>query len=188
MKDFFSLIDQLDRATSGERTALERQLAERYQCHKAVLALDMSGFSLSVRRDGIVSYLCCIRRMQLAMAPLVPEFRGQLVKFEADNLLAVFDDPACAVAAAAAMTRAARGAALEVAIGLDYGPVLLVPGQDCYGDAVNIAFKLGEDVARPGEILLTRSLGERLGDIEGLEALTLSIGGLQIPAYRVSQA
>ena len=188
MKEFFSLIDRMDGAAPGDRAALERQLIKRYQRDKAVLALDMSGFSLSVRRDGIVSYLCCIRRMQLAMAPLIPAFGGQLVKFEADNLLAVFDDPGSAVAAAAAMTRAAREAALGVAIGLDYGPVLLVPEQDCYGDAVNIAFKLGEDVARPGEILLTQGMAERLATLEGLEALALSIGGLQIPAFRVLQA
>ena len=185
MKEFFELIDRMNDAAGGERAELERRLAANYQCHNAVLALDMSGFSLSVRRSGIVSYLCCIRRMQQAMQPLLPEFRGELVKFEADNLLAVFDEPRMAVAAARAMVRAAREIPLGVAIGVDYGPILLVPGQDCFGDAVNIAYKLGEDVAREGEVLITRAMGERLPRGEPFEALELSIAGVQIAAFRV---
>jgi adenylate cyclase len=184
VKNFLDLIDRMNAAAGADRAELERELAARYQCRKAVLALDMSGFSLTVRRSGIVSYLCCIRRMQQAMEPLLPEFRGELVKFEADNLLAVFDEPRHAVAAARAMARAARDIPLGVAIGLDYGPILLIPGQDCFGDAVNIAYKLGEDVAREGEILMTRAMGDGLGSRESLEALELSIAGLHIAAYR----
>lgn len=195
MKDFFELIDRLNDAPGGERGEIERELVQRYQRDKAVLALDMSGFSLTVRRSGIVSYLCCIRRMQQIMQPLLSDLRGELVKFEADNLLAVFDRPADALAAELAMHRAVQASetplgevALAVGIGMDYGPVLLIPGKDCYGDAVNMACKLGEDVARAGEILLTRAMAERLGDARGLEALELSIAGMQISAYRVMQA
>jgi adenylate cyclase len=192
VRDFFAMIDRMNGAAAAERAALESQLTATYQCDKAVLALDMSGFSLTVRRSGIVSYLCCIRRMQQLMRPLLPKFGGELVKFEADNLLAVFDDPDRAVAAAIAMNQVATSAEvapgqapLAVGIGLDYGPILLVPGQDCYGDAVNIAYKLGEDVARPGEILLTQTLSERLFRHAGLEPLDLTIAGMRIPAYRV---
>ena len=185
MKRFFELIDRLNATAGDERAEIERRLAAAYERRKAVLALDMSGFSLSVRRNGILSYLCRIRRMQQAMAPLLPQFDGQLVKFEADNLLAVFDEPRQAMAAARAMLRSAEEIPLGVAIGIDYGPILLVPGQDCFGDAVNIAYKLGEDVAREGEILVTRAMRDTLEDGGRLEALELSIGGLQIPAYRV---
>jgi adenylate cyclase len=188
VKSFFELIDRMNCAGGAERAELERQLAATYRCDKAVLALDMSGFSLSVRRSGIVSYLCCIRRMQQSMQPILPEFRGHLVKCEADNLLAVFDEARHAVAAARAMVKAAEEIEIGVGIGLDYGPVLLIPGQDCFGDAVNIAYKLGEDVARRGEILLTKALRETLDPAEALEALELSIGGLQVDAYRVPHA
>lgn len=71
-------------------------------CRKAVLALDMSGFTLGVRRDGILSYLCRIRRMQKLTLPIVVSHGGELVKHEADNLLAIFDEPERAVEAAVA--------------------------------------------------------------------------------------
>lgn len=194
MKRFFELIDRINAGEQAERAALERELLGTYQRDKAVLALDMSGFSLTVRRSGILSYLCCIRSMQRLMEPLVPRFGGDLIKFEADNLLAVFDRPADAVKAAMAMHDAvaagaagARGVAMAVGIGLDYGPVLLIPGQDCYGDAVNIAYKLGEDVAQPGETLMTRTMGDMLAGHQ-LEPLDLSIGGLQLAACRLARA
>jgi adenylate cyclase len=194
MKQFFELIDRLNACSHAERPHHEAELMRQYRRDKAVVALDMSGFSLTVRRSGIVSYLCCIRRMQQLMVPLVAQHGGELVKFEADNLLAVFDEPRHAVSAGLAMKRAAEASptaegevALAVGVGIDFGPVLLIPGQDCFGDAVNIAYKLGEDVARPGEVLVTDAVHERLGGAK-VEPLDLSIAGLRLSAYRVLQA
>ena len=195
MNSFLALIDRLNDSFEGDRDDIERRILASYQHEKAVLALDMSGFSLSVRRKGILSCLARIRRMQQITAPLLPKFHGELVKFEADNLLAVFDDPRQAVDAALAMNHAVAAygqsvkdaVPLALGIGIDFGPLLLIPGQDCFGDAVNIAYKLGEDVAGPGEILITRAVRERLGNPAPyrLEDLALSISGLEIPAYRV---
>ena len=194
MKQFFELIDGLNACPHAERPRLEAKLMRQYRREKAVVALDMSGFSLTVRRSGIVSYLCCIRRMQQLMVPLVARHGGELVKFEADNLLAVFDNAQHAVAAGLAMKRAAESSpipdgevALAVGVGIDFGPVLLIPGQDCFGDAVNIAYKLGEDVARAGEVLITTAVRERAVDAQ-VEPLDLSIAGLRLSAYRVLRA
>jgi class 3 adenylate cyclase len=74
---------------------------------------------------------------------------------------------------------------LSVAIGIDHGKILLVPGADCFGDAVNIAYKLGEDVARGGEILITENARTHLTGSFELESLDLSVSGLRIPAHRV---
>ena len=194
MKQFFELIDRLNACPQAERQRLETELMRQYRREKAVVALDMSGFSLTVRRSGIVSYLCCIRRMQRLMVPLVAQHGGELVKFEADNLLAVFDEARQAVVAGLAMKRAAESTptpegevALAVGIGIDFGPVLLIPGQDCFGDAVNIAYKLGEDVARAGEVIVTTAVQQRLSDAL-VEPLDLSIAGLRLSAYRVISA
>jgi class 3 adenylate cyclase len=198
MDSFLNLIDRLNDCFEAERDDIERRILGSYQRERAVLALDMSGFSLSVRRNGILNCLSRIRRMQQLTAPLLPKFHGELVKFEADNLLAVFDDVRNAVDAALAMNRAVSAygqsvkdaVPLALGIGIDYGPLLLIPGKDCFGDAVNIAHKLGEDVAGPGEILITPAVRERLGNplAYRLENLTLSISGLEISAYRVLQA
>ena len=92
MKTFASLLDALIAAPPDRRDAIEELILSTFQRKRAVLALDMSGFTLAVRRDGILAYLCQIRRMQKLTRPIVLAFGGEVVKNEADNLLAVFED------------------------------------------------------------------------------------------------
>lgn len=44
---------------------------------------------------------------------------------------------------------------LAFSVGIDVGDLLLLETEDCFGDAVNLAYKLGEDIARPGEVMVT---------------------------------
>jgi class 3 adenylate cyclase len=194
MDAFYKLIDELIGLPEGERPAAERRLRERFEVEMAVFALDMSEFSVSVRRSGIVAHLCQIRRMQRLAAPIVAAHAGEVVKCEADNVLAVFAGAADAVEAALAINRAlgqGEGAGNPgapwptVGIGIDYGRFLLVPGRDAFGDPVNVAHKLGEDVARAGEILVTDTVRGRLED-RPAEALTLSLSGLELRAWRIA--
>ena len=138
MPPLFTLIDKLN-AQPERQTELEADIWRQFGCHKTVLALDMSGFSLTVRRDGIVSYLAKIRQMQQLTIPLVKQYQGELVKCEADNLMAVFDDATHALQAAIAMSVGCKHLGQTVSIGLDYGHILLIKNKDCFGDAVNRA-------------------------------------------------
>jgi class 3 adenylate cyclase len=76
---------------------------------------------------------------------------------------------------------------LAVSIGIDWGSMLVLPGEDCFGDAVNVAHKLGEDVAGPGEVLVTDRLRDQLGDALQfpLARADLSLAGMTLSAYRV---
>ena len=195
MKAFNQLLDTLLAASDEERPKIEREINHAHLRHKSVLALDMSGFTLSVRRDGILSYLCQIRRMQKLTLPIVHAHEGELVKFEADNLLAVFDDPVQAVEAAVAMHGMAAesgkdGPPLSFSIGIDHGDLLLITGVDCFGDTVNLAHKLGEDVANPGELLITERVRDQIvsDDRFKLRDFPLSISGVELTAYHVSTA
>jgi adenylate cyclase len=195
MQSFFALLDELLACPSAERIERERRIHEVFELERAVLALDMSGYSLSVRRDGVLSHLCKIRRMQQRVAPLIERFDGEVVRELADNILAAFPEPAKAVQAALAINHAvhlsqqgpASEALLSVSIGIDYGKLLLISGHDCFGDPVNIAFKLGEEVARAGEILITEKAMRALGESAGcpFEALRVSLSGVEVLAYRV---
>jgi len=194
MDSFFSLIDELNDCRPDERPSIERRIRRTFEIHRAVLALDMSGYSFSVQRDGIVSHLCKIRRMQKITMPIIESIGGEVVRQLADNILAVFEEPAAAIQSAIAINGAVRDAQIQnddqiltVAIGIDYGPLLLVPGYDCFGDPVNIAYKLGEDVAHGGEILITENARQRLAPDNrfSLQAITLSISGLEVRAHRV---
>ncbi len=202
MQSFAALLDTLNAATPERRPAIAQLVVDTFQRHKVVLALDMSGFTLTVRREGILAYLCQIRRMHLLTRPLVLAHGGSVVKNEADNLLAVFDDPTQAVNAALAMMDAAaatvegNAAAIAFSIGIDQGDILLIEQVDCFGDAVNLAFKLGEDIARAGEILVTERVraavmaatGSDQGAMPLFAEMAVSVSGLPVLAYTVSRA
>ena len=191
---FFGLVDRLNELPAAARGGVEEQIWTEFGVERAVLALDMSHFSLSVRRSGILGYLGLIRRMQVITRPIVEAHGGSLVEFHADNLMAVFPDVAAAVEAALAMNRALGaelnadgGPLIEVGIGIDHGRFLFVEGCRCFGDTVNTAFKLGEDLAQAGEILLTANARARLPDTfpHALDEQQFSISGLELIAYNI---
>jgi class 3 adenylate cyclase len=76
---------------------------------------------------------------------------------------------------------------IRVACGIDYGKILVVGNDDCFGDAVNRASKLGEDVAEAGDILVTKEAMELVPAEAGIKAreISISISGIEIPAYAV---
>jgi class 3 adenylate cyclase len=146
-----------------KRREIDARIWAEYGVEMAVLVVDMSQFSLMTQRYGIVHFLSTVLRMQLAVRPVIGKFGGSIVKFEADNCFAVFPEPAAAIQAGLALMRAIavdnetaeENAGISVSCGIDYGRFLLLDGKDFYGSAVNFASKLGEEVARPGEILVT---------------------------------
>ncbi len=192
MQDFLDLVDRLSAADAAERQRLEAEIWGRFGVECALLALDMSQFSLTVRRSGILPYLALIRRMQSLTAPIIERHGGAVVKYVADNLLASFAEPADAARAAVEINRAIASGTerFSVAIGIDYGRFILIPGRECYGDAVNVACKLGEDVAAAGEVLLTQAARARLGDRFdfALREQKVSISGLELAAFGVVYA
>lgn len=190
-KSFFAMIDRLGTAPAAERARLEAEVWETFGVERAILVLDMSHFSVSVHRGGILPYLALIRRMHALTAPLVAAGGGQVVKYVADNMIAVFADTAAAVATAVRIMQSlpAGGApdAFTVAIGIDYGRLLLIEGADCYGEVVNVACKLGEDLACPREILLTAAACERLGEraAYAMRSQPVTLAGIELQAYSV---
>ena len=155
----------------------------------------MSGFSLLTRKYGIVHYLSMVRRMQLTTKPIVKSYGGSMIKYEADNCFAVFPDPLSAVNAAIAMQHAFRAANLltsddldiHIACGIDYGKILIIGHEDCFGDPVNRASKMGEDLACSGEILVTKEAMQMIPAEAGIKAreMSVSISGITIPAYMI---
>lgn len=160
---------------------------------KAVLVLDMSGFSRTTRQHGIVSFLLMIHQMQLMARPAIENNKGLLLKAEADNLFCLFDTVTGAIGAAREIVgRLAtvnlilpEDRRLYASVGIGYGRILNVDDEDLFGDEVNLASKLGEDVAERGAVLLTSQAQAQLQDaaIQTREEL-LSISGLSL-SYHV---
>jgi adenylate cyclase len=164
----FRLLDRRNEHPE-DLVAIDRDIRERYEERRAVLVLDMCGFSRLSLRHGIVHFLAMIRRMQRVVAPVVEGAGGQVIKTEADNLFATFADvpPAVRAARRIGVDLARHNAVLprdwdvHVSIGIGYGELLLVGREDLYGCELNLASKLGEDLAGPGEILLTAAAQAR---------------------------
>jgi len=178
-----------------ERLKIEQALWRDYGAEYTVFVLDMSGFSLLTRKYGIVHYLSMVRRMHLTTEPIIRSYGGILIKYEADNCFAVFPDPLAAVNAAIALQHAFRAANLltsedldiHISCGIDYGKILIVGHEDCFGDPVNRASKIGEDLAAAGEILVTSEAMQMIpaeAEIKSHE-LKVSIAGITIPAYAI---
>jgi adenylate cyclase len=160
----------------------------------AVMVMDMSGFCRQTVRYGINHFLAKIHRLHSVAVPAVEQHGGEVIKVEADNIYSVFPDVPQAVAAAAdtmgrleaANSMLPEELDMHAEFGIGYGRVLIVDDEDFYGTEVNLASKLGEDVARGGEILLTESACRRLtaAGQGGCEAIEMSVSGLSLTAYR----
>ena len=180
------LLESCATADALARKAIEQEIWSTYGRELAILVLDMSGFSLLTQRHGIVHYLTMVRRMQNTVTPIITTNGGTAVKFQADDCFAVFDDPLPAVRAALDIHQALASDShpdmIRVAIGIDVGPVLLVNDIDVFGNAVNRAAKLGEDVAQAGETLLTRESYDSIPASAGLAGrnLRVAISGIEL--------
>jgi len=195
-QEFQELLLQFSQSeVTAERKNIEQTLWENYGAEYAVFVLDMSGFSMLTRKYGIVHYLAMVRRMQLTTEPIVKEYGGFMIKYEADNCFAVFPDPLSAVNAAIAMQNAFAASNMQtpedqdihISCGIDYGKLLMIGREDCFGDPVNRASKIGEDVAAAGEILVTKEAMDSISANSGITAreINVSISGINIPAYMI---
>jgi class 3 adenylate cyclase len=180
------------------RDEIIANINQDYEQTVAVLIMDSCGFSRTVHEHGIVHFMALLERLWRLVEPAVDEFGGRPLREDADNLYAVFPDVRSAVECAKAIherVEIANGplpAANEiyVALGIGYGPLLLVGENDAWGDEMNLACKLGEDIAEGGEVLLTEDARRALGDdgSDSFETLELSVSGLEMTAYRLVNA
>lgn len=170
------------------RVQISEEIERDFTQRRAVMVLDMSGFSRTTQVHGIVSFLLMIHQMRLLAVPTIEACGGTLVKAEADNLYCLFERVEQAVAAAREIIRqlttvnvllpATRR--LYASIGIGFGDLLVLGGHDLFGDEVNLASKLGEDVAQGGMILLTDAARTELDAAVATTEERASISGLTL--------
>lgn len=183
-----------ERNERPEKTAeIDAEINATFRQNRAILVMDMSGFSRTTVRYGIIHFLAMIHRMHVIVKPIITEHGGTIVKEEADNIFAVFPDVKSAVETAidslkqtaAVNTTLPPEMDIYLCIGIGCGEVLMLEGEDMYGSEFNLASKLGEDVAQRGEMLLTSAAFEKFeGNKENWEKVELSISGLELVAYK----
>lgn len=155
------------------REAIEAAVWKDYGMEGAVFVLDMTGFSRLTAQFGALHYLSMVRRMQVAAKAIIRRTRGELVKFEADNCFARFKTVDDALQAGLLLhthfsmlnRETSDEYDIHISIGIDWGWYLLVDETDFYGNPVNRASKLGEDMAKADQILMTNDAFEKGVDL-----------------------
>lgn len=142
---------------------VERNIWAMFEQDRAVLVTDMSHFSAVTKQHGIIYYLAMIKRMQDILAMTVTRHNGTVIKFVADNSFSIFNRAEDALNCIIEINQTIKldNASspeiwdIEMCAGIDFGKILNINNQDLFGDAVNLASKLGEDSAEAWEIMLT---------------------------------
>lgn len=159
--DFKTLMDRrLDAANAAEVAKIDTEIRAKFERRMGIMITDMAGMTELTKKRGILEILTLVRRMQRLSDPVIREHGGHLVKTEADDLFVVHDSAKSLFAIAKGLHAAMNAHnqksddKLFIAIGLGFGSVLFLGGE-IWGDAVNVASKLGEDTAAGGEILIS---------------------------------
>lgn len=192
---FYDLVADFSLCTDpDERERMDGEIWDRFGTRGVAMITDMEGFSATTRSLGICHFLGMIERARRIVAPAVAANHGLMLKCEADNCYAFFERSEDALkagldmmAAVAELDGGRRGVGcVELAIGIDYGRLLLVGDEDFYGDPVNTASKLGEDLGGGGEILVTDRALERAATLPGVcsDQLVTRISGIDIQYRR----
>jgi class 3 adenylate cyclase len=162
---------------------------------RAIVYTDTADFTVRTVRDGILHFLMVFDQVVSGMDGVVRRQGGEILKVEADSLLMRFDDPKRACRAVQKIEAFLRhrnrsrpaNEQLRFSYGIGYGDVLDLDG-DVFGLEVNLASKLGEDLARPGEALLTSSATQAL-DARTLREVVphriVTLGQLSMPVHRL---
>lgn len=163
--EFDDLIAKFAEEPDPEKAeSIRQRIWDKYGTEGTVFISDMASFSSTSRKVGVCHFLKMIHRARQIIAPIIEANNGMLLKCDADNCYAFFRSPDDAIRASfevnAALFRAndafGIGEQIYLSVGIDYGRILLVGDVDFFGDPVNTASKLGEDLAVREEVLVTR--------------------------------
>ncbi|HSR71288.1 MAG TPA: adenylate/guanylate cyclase domain-containing protein [Kiloniellales bacterium] len=140
---------------------MERRLA-------AILAADVVGYSRLMRRDEADTFARLRAHRKELFEPTIAGHHGRIFKLMGDGLMVEFASVVDAVNCAMALQKAMaerngdvpRDKRIDMRIGVTLGDVI-VEGEDCHGDGVNMAARL-QALAEPGGICVSALVADQL--------------------------
>lgn len=154
------------------------EFREKYHWERAILAMDMTGFTATALHEGELESLLRIFDAQKVCLPVLEELGAGLIRCFADDIVALFESADSALDAALEVHRRieafnasplASDNPTRCCAGIGFGTVYAIGPNLAQGDEMNKASKLGEDIARAGEILITERARAALahrGDVD----------------------
>lgn len=191
--NLMKLLDELGEHPERIEDVTDR-IEEIFGQERTILILDMTGFTRATQQGSLISFLLSINQMQRLAVPVIEDHGGILVRAEHDNLTCLFDAVEDAIRASREIARRLESAnvilpadkELYASIGIGYGSILNVENHAIYGNEVNLASKLGEDIGELGDVLLTEAAYARLDETQfKCEQRSVSVSGLELNYYAV---
>lgn len=153
-----------------KRKEIEEKIWESYGNKGAIIVWDMSNFSSTAKNMGIVYFLSLMEIAKNEYIPIIEKHNGISIKILADDIFAKFDTVNDAINCAFEIKdifcntpipywwKDKRNATIQLSCGISYGDFLEIKENDklvnVFGDCVNKAFRMGEDIAKNGQILI----------------------------------
>ncbi len=174
---------------------VDRRIWEKFGDEGAVVFTDLAGFTRRSAELGITHFLQIIHQSQILLRPVIGQNSGTVFEVVGDSMLIWFSTVQEALQCSVEMQEACRqyNADLEPAyqillcVGIGYGRVIRVGDSRLAGGEVNVASKLGEDIAEAYEILISDDARKAAGSVPGL---AFTITGMHQPGspevYRVA--
>ena len=150
------------RCQSGDMS--EEAFRKKYAVTVAILVLNMTGFTKTALKHGSLYSFLRIFDIQKVCTPVFLKYGARKIRTFADDFTATFFDPAQALDAALEIHRRvhkfnqsehAADICFACTIGLGYGEVFEIGADQAMGNEMNQTSKLGEDIAKGGETLIT---------------------------------
>ena len=189
--EFFRILGRRTRRTAE---SVDRLLRARAEKNVTIFVSDTSGFTRKTHQYGVAQFLAVMTRHYRRLAPVFKKHRGKLLAQTADNMLAIFPDPESALGASVEIQKRLRrenvgkkdDEQFHVCIGIESGAAYVLT-DNVYGACVNVASKLGEDLAGKGEILITGAVARQVKPrFRCSYNRTAEIGGRAFELYKVT--
>src|SRR5678816_2885567 len=132
---------------------------------------DIVGYSAHAAKDESGA-LRLVEILQELASETVPQFRGRVVKFVGDAVLAQFPSAELAVCAAIMLSNGyvqrsdAIGRLEHLRIGVHLADVAVAADGDLYGDGVNVAARI-QETAEPGQVVISQDVWRQLRGRKG---------------------
>lgn len=169
-KKDFSSIEQI----LMERERLDKILDKKFRKEVTIMFTDIKGSTQFFETRGDIEGLSMIRKHNEMHFPTIEAYGGKVIKTIGDAIMAVFEDPACAVRAGIEMQNNLKSYNstqppsdhIHIRIGMNHG-VALTKDDDVFGDAVNLAARV-ESLADADQILISESVYRAVKDSDDI--------------------
>ncbi|SHH19842.1 adenylate/guanylate cyclase domain-containing protein [Clostridium grantii] len=137
----------------------ETEINKRYGEEKAILLIDCTEFTNNTTRDGIIKSLQSVLLIKKLIKSMQSEYSAVIIKQIGDSFMLIFDEVDYSIDFGQILIEEVKHSNIKtkVKIGIGYGFILNNDNEDIFGEQVNFASKLGEELAEESEMLITRN-------------------------------